>query len=147
MVSCRSRSTPINTTTLDAASAAPQTPPPPPGNCALRVCYCWEGFTGADCSLRTCPRDHAWSDRAASSDNAHNPAECSNMGTCNRQTGQCSCRKGFEGRACSRLSCPNDCSKHGVCQDMSHFASVKDPGEGTVFAYDHAWDSDMIFGW
>ena len=32
-------------------------------------------------------------------------------------------------------------------QDMSHFASLKDPGEGTVFSYDHVWDSDMIFGW
>ena len=42
--------------------------------------------------------------------------------------------------ACSRIACPNDCSQHGVCQDMSHYASLKDPGTGTVFAYDHIWD-------
>jgi len=68
------------------------------------------------------------------------------MGTCDRETGQCMCREGFNGRACSRLSCPNDCSQHGVCQDMSHFASVKDPGTGEVFAYDGVWDSDKVFG-
>jgi len=68
------------------------------------------------------------------------------MGTCDRSTGQCECRDGFNGRACARMSCPNDCSQHGVCQDMSHFASLKDPGSGEVFPYDQVWDSDKIFG-
>jgi len=79
-------------------------------------------------------------------DNAHNKVECSNMGVCDRSTGQCQCRDGFNGRACSRLACPNDCSQHGVCQDMAHFASLKDPGEGQVYSYTDVWDSDKIFG-
>lgn len=28
--------------------------------------------------------------------------ECSNMGTCDRVTGTCQCRDGFEGQACER---------------------------------------------
>lgn len=44
------------------------------------------------------------------------------------------------------MSCPNDCSQHGVCQDMSHFASLKDPGTGEVYEYSSIWDSDKIFG-
>ena len=95
------------------------------GNCVMRVCHCWEGWTGADCSLRTCPLDAAWFDRAASVDVAHQNIECSNMGTCDRDLGTCVCRDGFHGRACSRLGCPNDCSQHGVCQDMGHYASLK----------------------
>ena len=91
----------------------------------MRVCYCWEGWQGADCSERTCPSDAAWFDRATSTDVAHQDVECSNMGNCDRALGTCDCRPGFQGRACSRLACPNDCSQHGVCQDMGHFASLK----------------------
>lgn len=116
------------------------------GNCVMRVCHCWEGWQGADCSERTCPADLAWFDRAIETDVAHENVECSNMGTCDRETGTCVCRDGFHGRACSRLACPNDCSQHGVCQDMGHYASVKDPGEGEVYRYDDVWDSGKVFG-
>lgn len=41
--------------------------------------------------------------------------ECSAQGKCDRSTGECSCAEGFEGSACDRLSCPNNCNNHGVC--------------------------------
>jgi len=39
----------------------------------------------------------AWSDMASGVDLAHQNAECSNRGICNRRTGACECQKGFEG--------------------------------------------------
>lgn len=111
-----------------------------------RQCECFEGFTGADCSLRVCPFSNAWTDQAVGIDNAHNSAECSNMGLCNRVTGLCECREGFEGIACERQSCPNLCNGVGECQSMYYHALSKDPGTGTVFNYDTRWDAHKIYG-
>jgi hypothetical protein len=44
----------------------------------------------------------AWADVASGDDVAHQPAECSNRGHCNTQTGQCECMPGYEGLACNR---------------------------------------------
>lgn len=58
------------------------------GNCDIYSrCSCTDGFIGADCSLKACPSDKAWSDQAIGIDNSHNLAECSNRGICNRVTG------------------------------------------------------------
>ena len=65
-------------------------------------CTCPSGYTGADCSRRSCPHDIAWADYATAADTAHASAECSNMGVCDRKTGVCTCRTGFEGMACER---------------------------------------------
>lgn len=114
-----------------------------------RQCECFEGYTGADCSLRTCPSDLAWSDQAIAIDDAHNIAECSNMGICDRATGVCACRIGFEGKACERLSCPSYCSSLGECQSMYYYALSRDPGEttsGIVSSYDTQWDAHKIHG-
>ena len=46
-------------------------------------------------------------------DQAHNQVECSNMGVCDRSTGLCTCREGFEGIACERQSCPSKCNGVG----------------------------------
>lgn len=51
-------------------------------------CICADGFMGADCSLRKCPYDNAWSDYAYATNKAHAPAECSNRGLCDRSSGQ-----------------------------------------------------------
>jgi hypothetical protein len=114
-------------------------------------CYCNRGidgqyaWTGADCSLRMCPkyvimiwlpfhwncvmfsapfvnfvsyhvspRAKAWIGPAAGANDIHPVAECSNMGSCDRYSGLCSCFDGFEGFACDRMECPNMCSYHGV---------------------------------
>ena len=98
-----------------------------------RQCECFEGFMGADCSLRVCPFSAAWADQATGIDIAHNQAECSNMGLCDRTTGQCECREGFEGIACERQSCPSLCNGVGECQSMYYYALSKNPGLGTVY--------------
>lgn len=122
------------------------------GRCTTpgRICQCLDGFAGADCSEKVCPFHEAWSDQAISPDVAHQPAECSNMGVCDRATGLCLCRVGWEGKACERKSCALNCGNVGSCLSMSYYASTRDPGEmavytGTVFKYNN-WDADMIYG-
>ena len=55
---------------------------------------------------------------------AHYYMECSNKGMCNRQDGVCECFEGYEGSACQRASCPNDCSNHGVCKSIFQIAEA-----------------------
>jgi hypothetical protein len=101
---------------------------------------------GGDCSLRICPFSRAWTDQATGIDVAHNEAECSNMGVCDRASGLCQCREGFEGIACERQSCPNLCNGVGECQSMYYYALSKDPGSGEVYPYDTRWDANKIYG-
>jgi hypothetical protein len=68
------------------------------------------------------------------------------MGICDRMSGQCQCREGFEGIACERQSCPSLCNGVGECQSMYYYALSKDPGSGTVFDYDTRWDANKIYG-
>ena len=109
-------------------------------------CKCIDGYVGADCSKFMCPLGLAWADHAIGVDVAHQMAECSNMGSCNRETGVCSCRGGFEGVACERTSCNMQCSNVGTCQSMYYNALRKDPGSGIVHAYDSNWDAFKIYG-
>ncbi len=45
-------------------------------------------YTGADCSLYTCPKGYAWvSDKVAKANDIHPMAECSNKGICDRGSG------------------------------------------------------------
>lgn len=116
------------------------------GSTSARQCSCNAGWTGADCSLMTCPFGAAWSDKARGTDDAHASAECSNRGACDRAEGVCACDPGFEGQACGRRVCPSNCENHGRCQSMEYFSSVQDPGEGTVYAYESVWDAGMMYG-
>ena len=143
------------------------------GKCTTHgVCSCFTGFTAADCSQRTCPQGPAWSDSATADDSAHNLAECSNRGKCDRVTGQCGCETMFEGSACERLKCPNDCSGRGRCLSASALARMQDPGVlrkasgctsteicddvdcanrdysacSAVHVYETPWDADQFFG-
>jgi hypothetical protein len=109
-------------------------------------CECFEGFTGADCSLKVCAFGKAWSDIATGVDIAHNEAECSNMGLCNRETGLCLCREGFDGNACERQSCPASCNGVGECESMYYHALSKYPGTGYVYDYTNQWDAYKIYG-
>lgn len=98
-------------------------------------------WTGHDCSLRTCPEGNAWASAlAVSENNAHARMECSNKGLCNRETGECSCFENYDGKACERTMCPNDCSGRGVCLTQKALAVL----QGTV--YNAPWDADKAMG-
>jgi hypothetical protein len=47
------------------------------------ILFCFAFDTG------TCPKDFAWADKAYALDTAHQLAECSNAGRCNRKTVSC----------------------------------------------------------
>ena len=126
-------------------------------NHAEYTCACSTGWTGADCSERVCPEGRAWFDEPTADNDAHNNVECSNMGTCDRTLGQCSCHTGFEGSACERLSCPAplgvQCSGHGNCLSMAQLAEAyTDNGVTTAFTYGAdpndalRWDYASIYG-
>ena len=92
------------------------------GTCeSNNVCSCYTSITGdpeyfgADCSQRACPRGAAWVGVAADSSSMHPQAECSNKGKCNRRSGLCECFLGYDGIACQRMSCPQNCNDRGVC--------------------------------
>jgi len=70
----------------------------------------------------------------ATAGEGHFYMECSNMGICDRSTGQCQCFEGYSGAGCRRSNCPSDCSGHGVCKTVSQ--------QKGGFEYD-LWDKDM----
>jgi hypothetical protein len=131
------------------------------GTCltATSVCVCYEGYgastdithyRAADCSARTCPNGLAWADVPTDSSTAHARAECSNRGTCDRSTGECTCFTGFTGAACDRSKCPNDCSGHGTCVSIKQMARMTNAlplGANTYYeGGNKTWDEDMSFG-
>ena len=76
---------------------------------------------------------------------AHEYVECSNMGTCQRDSGICNCLPGFTGPACERMKCPTadkdfECSGHGVCMDAKSLAS-----QDYCNVY-KLWDKKISFG-
>lgn len=73
-----------------------------------------------------------------SAQEGHFYAECSNRGLCNRESGECECFTGYEGTACNRTVCPNDCSGHGTC------GSIREALPSTS---DYLlWDADKTYG-
>jgi hypothetical protein len=129
-------------------------------------CTCYKGpdgelaWTGNDCSLRTCPkydenylffsfvlifllisiRDVAWIGPVVKANDVHPITECSNKGICNRYTGICECFENFEGIACERSVCLNNCNNQGVCYTAKQLA--EDAGR----VYDTPWDADKFVG-
>jgi hypothetical protein len=92
-------------------------------------------WTGHDCSERTCPMREAWASIPSTNDHGHERAECSNKGTCDKKTGLCKCFDNYEGDACERTTCPNDCSGRGICVTAKQLAAEA----GKVYAT--PWDA------
>jgi hypothetical protein len=112
------------------------------GTCEVNGnCKCFAGldgedeWTGPDCSSRTCPFDFAWVGASINSNNLHPWAECSNKGLCDRSSGECQCFTGYEGAACQRTVCPDNCNDQGTCWPEKHLASKA----GRV--YEAPWDA------
>lgn len=118
------------------------------------VCVCYDNWgvglahDSADCSERVCPYELAWVDTPDVNGNFHKYMECAGRGICSRDTGECACFDGYEGKACQRSTCPNDCSGHGTCEyieDLTYRATWNDYQanglyyESKTFPY-HAWD-------
>ncbi|OQS02340.1 hypothetical protein THRCLA_05277 [Thraustotheca clavata] len=132
-------------------------------NTQTKVCTCQAGwgapneislFKAPDCSQRTCPVGLSWSSVPTSASTAHDVlAECSDMGICNPQTGECQCFDGFNGAACERAGCPNDCSGHGICRSMRYLATYLNALPLSTLSNSYyglqsttTWDQDRIFG-
>ena len=85
-------------------------------------CVCYDNWgmgmahDSGDCSDRICPFELAWVDTPQQNGLRHRYSECAGRGTCNRETGECECFDGYEGKGCQRTVCPNDCSGHGTCE-------------------------------
>jgi hypothetical protein len=117
-------------------------------------CTCFNNWQGADCSERVCAYGLAWVDAPSALNTAHWYAECSNKGICDRETGECACFAGYEGKGCRRSSCPNDCSGHGTCYYINQVAKdTNDPtsrklilnkgsGDGSNKIYYNNWDAN-----
>ena len=125
------------------------------GTCNIRsLCECYDNFgvglshDSGDCSDRICPYEIAWVDNPDKSGSFHTYSECAGRGICDRAAGTCQCFNGYEGKACQRQSCPNDCSGQGTCEyieDLAYAATYNDytihgfNDEAVTFPY-YSWD-------
>lgn len=70
----------------------------------------------------------------------------SSQGYCDHATGECQCFSGFEGYACDRSSCPNQCSGHGVCRFIEELGTYDsrnwDAGKIQGCSCDGGWTGD-----
>jgi len=131
------------------------------GTCMIDdVCQCYDNFgvglshLSGDCSDRICPYEIAWVDTPDKSGSFHKYSECAGRGVCDRTSGLCSCFDGYQGKACQRQSCPNDCSGHGTCEyieDLTYAATYNDYSKHYFrelpesFPY-HLWDTGKTRG-
>jgi len=126
-------------------------------------------FRDPTCARRTCPAGEAWASAASLrpqsvNATAHELRECSNVGTCDYESGECVCPSRYSGVACERMKCPNDCSGHGQCMSMARLARYPtaqplspvysnstfglylgiDPSDGTFNR--PPWEAEKVFG-
>ena len=115
-------------------------------------CSCFSGWSGFDCSQRSCPSAPSWMNvDSTSGDTAHALAECSDVGICDRSTGKCACRTGFSGHACERIDCKGSsfetCNGRGRCLTMQEYATLYDDVTSSYGAtYTNIWDARKMRG-
>jgi len=115
------------------------------------LCKCFPRWTSPDCSTRECPYGPSWVAQQSTAKASIGPATgalggrhgytvCSSKGECNQDSGECECYSGYTGLACSRQTCPDDCSGHGRC--------VTNKQTDAMYTYENSfvsefWDADM----
>ena len=126
------------------------------GSATYRRCSCANEWTGYDCSLRKCKVGKAWWDEPSSNDVAHDWAECSNRGECDRATGLCKCFGGNTGAACQFSICPlvsgdGVCNGKGRCMTLKRlntYRTVNGVSAALVYGSDPSsavtWDADLL---
>lgn len=82
----------------------------------------------------------AWAGDIVGTNDAHPRMECSNKGICDRGSGECKCFEGYDGMACERTLCPNECSNRGICMTQKALAEAA----GTT--YETPWDATKHVG-
>jgi len=117
------------------------------GSCGANdKCTCYNrpngapAWSGADCSSRTCPHSAAWVAVATAANAAHPDVECSNKGICDGKTGECECFDNYDGIACERTICPENCNGRGVC------FTAKEIFDHYDLTYTTPWDADKHVG-
>lgn len=107
-------------------------------------CFCYENYTGSDCSISTIPCKNNCSNNGkceagkclcnknfVADDCSIKRMTCSNHGYFNETNYSCNCFKDYYGLNCENKKCPNDCSGNGECQKNGKCICKKD-----FYAYD-----------
>lgn len=130
----------------------------PYGNCDHQYrCYCVDGYTGTDCTQRTCQSSLAFFGLVGQDHTL--TAECAGVGDCNTVTGTCTCTGGpsiYTGDACQRFDCAIDPTTKtqcgggniGTCLSISQlkdFHYADDKSVSPVKEYSN-WDEDVFYG-
>jgi hypothetical protein len=120
-------------------------------NAATTRCDCFVGFTGHDCSSRSCPLGLQWIGYASATDTLHTTmTECSSAGDCDRTAGTCKCTAPYSGNACQYIGCPPygsiACKGNGKCMSLKDVGPYKDDIAFHNTATYSLWDAERIFG-
>lgn len=83
---------------------------------------------------------YAWIGSVVAANDVHPYVECSNKGTCDREVGVCTCYENYEGLACEKTVCPNDCNNRGICYNSKQIA------EEAGATYEAPWDAEKHMG-
>jgi hypothetical protein len=132
------------------------------GTCAENVCICQDGYGSSTdimvykspkCDQRSCPAGRSWADVPTKSNTGHKLSECSDSGLCNRDNGICECFDGYDGSACERTECKDNCNNHGRCLSMKEAAVSTNalpllcyPTKYSGNEATTTWDENMIHG-
>jgi len=146
-----------------SAACSGDTPCSAKGTCgAFDKCTCFVGYTGEDCSMRTCNHHTSWNvihqedivskvgattfDDTAFKSVVHSVTECSSKGDCDRDSGVCKCFDGYTGKGCRRMACNggSTCSGHGRCRTLGDVSLGEGWTTGTDTVAYTGWDVDMM---